>query len=210
MTFPARDTLIPTRQSLLSRLRDWGDEESWRDFFETYWRLIYRVGIKAGLSEAEAQDVVQETLIAVARNIKDFKYDRKRGSFKGWLLTTTHWRVADAKRKRARAGEVGRVRADDTTGGEMVAAIADPAANPLEAVWDEEWSNNLLEAAEENIKRQVKPKQYQAFDYFVLKKVSMKEVTRRLGMTLGQVYYASYRVSALMKKEVRRLEKKLV
>jgi len=31
---------IPTRSSLLGRLKDWEDQESWRDFFETYWRLI--------------------------------------------------------------------------------------------------------------------------------------------------------------------------
>src|SRR5881394_2654935 len=65
--------LIPTRDSLLSRLKDWQDDVSWRDFFNTYWRLVYGVALKAGLNEQEAQEVVQETVITVARRIHEFK-----------------------------------------------------------------------------------------------------------------------------------------
>ena len=73
------DELIPTRRSLLSRLEDWDDQESWREFFNTYWKLIYGVALKAGLSDAEAQDVVQDTVVAVARKMQDFRYDPGRG-----------------------------------------------------------------------------------------------------------------------------------
>lgn len=64
MTEPA-DEFIPTRQSLLSRLKDWDDKASWRDFFNTYWKLIYSVSLKAGLRDEDAQEVVQETMISV-------------------------------------------------------------------------------------------------------------------------------------------------
>ena len=96
------DPSIPTRWSLISRLRDWDDQESWRDFFDTYWKLIYGVAIKAGLSNVEAQEVVQETVIAVARKIHDFKTDPAFVSFKAWLLHLTRWRIADQFRKRQR------------------------------------------------------------------------------------------------------------
>ena len=66
---------IPTRRSLLSRLKDWDDQESWRDFFDTYGKLIYGLARKSGLSDAEAQDAVQETLMAVAKEMPGFKYD---------------------------------------------------------------------------------------------------------------------------------------
>ena len=59
---------IPTRHSLLSRLKDWNDQESWRVFFDTYWKLIYHAAVKAGLSDAEAQDVVQDTVISVMKS----------------------------------------------------------------------------------------------------------------------------------------------
>src|SRR6185295_89775 len=93
------DHLIPTRYSLLSRLQDWDDQESWKDFFDTYLRLIYAVAIKSGLAEAEAQDVVQETVITVAKGIHTFKRDREKGSFKGWLRNIIRWRIADQIRK---------------------------------------------------------------------------------------------------------------
>src|SRR3954468_4303295 len=81
--------LIPTRQSLLSRLKDWGDQESWTVFFDTYWKLIYHAAMKAGLTEAEAQDVVQETVISVLKSMETFRYDPEKGSFKTWLLRLT-------------------------------------------------------------------------------------------------------------------------
>ena len=49
------DDTIPTRQSLLERLKDWKDQTSWQDFFNTYWKLIYGVARQAGLTEPEAR-----------------------------------------------------------------------------------------------------------------------------------------------------------
>ena len=95
------EDLIPTRASLLSRLKHSDDSESWRVCFETYWKLIFNAARRAGLTETEAEDVVQETLLTVARSIQTFQYDKNRGSFKGWLLKTTAWRVQDQFRKRA-------------------------------------------------------------------------------------------------------------
>src|SRR5437016_4761776 len=91
---------IPTRRSLLSRLRNWDDQESWRKFFEAYGRLIYSVAIKGGLTDAEAQDVVQETVLVVARKIPGFKYDPALGSFKSWLLLITRRKIEKQFKKR--------------------------------------------------------------------------------------------------------------
>src|ERR1700690_2546557 len=64
---PGTGSVPLTRQTLLSRLRDWQDQEGWQEFFDTYWRLIYNVARKAGLNEVQAQDVVQETFIYLSR-----------------------------------------------------------------------------------------------------------------------------------------------
>jgi hypothetical protein len=77
----ARQELIPTRWTLIQRLKRWDDQESWRDFFDTYWKLIYGTALKAGLPAVEAQEVVQETVISVSRNIADFKASPEGGSF---------------------------------------------------------------------------------------------------------------------------------
>jgi RNA polymerase sigma factor (sigma-70 family) len=198
---------IPTRYTLLSRLEDRGDQDSWRDFFNIYWRLIYSVALKSGLTETEAQEVVQETVISVARDIDKFKRDRALGSFKGWLRNIIRWRIGDQLRKRTCA-----LRADDSkVVGDLpwpnVAGIPDPAGEAAESVWDEEWQANLLKAALGTIKRSVREEHYQIFDLYVLRQTPVRDVARALGVNVGLVYLVKYRISALLKKEVRRLEK---
>jgi RNA polymerase sigma factor (sigma-70 family) len=87
------DEIIPTRASLLNRLKDWRDQASWQQFFDIYWKLIYGVARQAGLGDPEAQDVVQETMMAVARHMPGFKYDAVNGQFKTWLLNMTRLRT---------------------------------------------------------------------------------------------------------------------
>jgi RNA polymerase sigma-70 factor (ECF subfamily) len=204
MTSLAEDP-IPTRYTLLSRLEDRGDQDSWKDFFDTYWRLIHSVAIKSGLTETEAQDVVQETIISVARDIHKFKRDPKLGSFKGWLRNIIRWRIADQLRKRTRASW----RDGSKTGEDLpipdVAEIPDPAEGS-ELVWEEEWQANLLKAAMETLKRCVKEEHYQIFDLYVIQQWPVRKVARTLDVNVGLVYLVKYRLSALLKKEVCRLE----
>src|SRR3954451_23466916 len=94
------EELIPTRQSLHSRLKNREDHESWQDFFNTYWKLVYGVAIKAGLTEEEAQEAVQETVITQARRIPESKYDPSKCPCKTWLLSLPRWRISDQIRKR--------------------------------------------------------------------------------------------------------------
>jgi RNA polymerase sigma-70 factor (ECF subfamily) len=214
---------IPTRASLLGRLKDWGDQQSWEDFFNTYWKLIYGVALKAGLSDAEAQDVVQETLLTVAKKIGQFRSDPRLGSFKGWLLLITRRRIADqfGKRRDARQASPvpfeaaqnpvprsgGDANRDDTTRTSTVARVPDPASFDLDACWEEQWRQNLLQAATESVKKQVSPKQYQIFELYVLREWPVGKVAATLGVSLGQVYLAKHRVGCLLKKELKRLAK---
>src|SRR5213592_3931757 len=92
--------LAATRRSLVDRLANWDDQKRWQEFFDTYWKLIYSTARKSGLTDAEAQEVVQETVITVAKKIDKLKYDPAIGSFKGWLLQITRWRIVDQFRKR--------------------------------------------------------------------------------------------------------------
>src|SRR4030095_15139352 len=156
------DSLIPTRDSLLSRLKDWQDDVSWRDFFNTYWRLIYGVALKSGLSEQEAEEVVQETLITVARRIPEFKYDRSVCTFKTWLMNLTRWRIIDQIRKR-RPALPNRDLQKERPGAVVMEQLPDPATLILDEVWDEEWRRHLLDAAVREVKLKVNPEHYQIF-----------------------------------------------
>src|SRR2546423_750293 len=131
------DEFIPTRQSLLSRLKSWEDQESWRDFFNTYWKLIYGAALKSGLNDAEAQDVVQDTVITVAKKMEAFKYDPAVDSFKGWLLYWTRKRIALQYRRRERERGGAGQRPEVTEWTAEVEELPDPAGVNLESIWDE-------------------------------------------------------------------------
>ena len=79
----------------------------------------------------------------------------------------------------------------------------------IEKAWDEEWENTLLEAAMAAVKQRVSPKQYQIFYFHAFKKLPARQVAERLGVTLSEVYLAMYKVSALVKKEARKLESRI-
>ena len=90
---------LPTRRSLLTRLRQAHDQAGWQEFFDTCWRLLYGVARKAGLNDAEAQDAVQDCVITVNQQMPKFRYEPERCSFKGWLLMILCQRVAVSFRK---------------------------------------------------------------------------------------------------------------
>ena len=94
-----------TRRTLLSRLRDLDDAAGWQQFFEVYWRLIYAFALRAGCSPEDAEDIVQETVAAVARRMPEFHYDRSKGSFRTWLRRIVEARVNDHLRKISRRSE---------------------------------------------------------------------------------------------------------
>jgi RNA polymerase sigma-70 factor (ECF subfamily) len=208
MTELRANELIPTRQSLLSRLKDWNDQESWKAFFDTYWKLIYNAAVKAGLNDAEAQDVVQETVISVLKSMPSFEYDAEKGSFKTWLLRLTCWRVVDQLRKRQREINQRKPATSTSTKTATVERVADPVGLKLEATWNEEWEQNLMEAALERVKRKVDPKQYQVFDLCVVREWPVARVARALKVNRGRVYLAKHRINNLIKREISYLRAK--
>lgn len=194
--------MLATRNSLIERLGNWDDRARWQEFFDTYWRLIYGVARKSGLSDAEAQDVVQDTIFGVAKNIA--KFDSKAGSFKSWLMQLTRWRIIDQVRKR-QPGLQAEPLTDSQTG--AIERIPDPAAENIESVWDDEWRESLFEAAVERVKKKVNPRHFQIFDCAVIKRWPPSKVAATLNVSVAQVYLVKHRIAGLLKREVIDLEK---
>lgn len=188
--------MLPTRLSLLTRLKDWDDQEGWREFFDTYGGAIHGFARRAGLRAEAADDVVQETLLSVAKQMPGFRYDRARGTFKGWLFQIVRRRIADHWREQPPAMDSG---PDAPT---MEEPPADPAGAPLEAVWDAEWWQNQLDVALQRAKTQVTARQWQMFDLFAVQQWPMARISALLGVNRAQVYMAKLRVGALVKREL--------
>ena len=201
--------LIVTRQSLLGRLQQWEDDKSWREFFDTYWRIIYSAARKAGLNDMDAQEVVQETVLSVAKEMKADKYRPELGSFKGWLKKITSRRIADQFRKRPQARFELPDPSKTTSGVAPIEKLPDPASaeDVVDANWEADWRQNLIDRALELVRNEVSPFQFQIFDLYVMRGHSAAEVAQALGVSRTQVFLAKHRISALVSKTVRRLEK---
>jgi RNA polymerase sigma factor (sigma-70 family) len=199
-----------TRYSLLSRLKNWEDQQSWQEFYDTYRRLIYGVALKSGLSEEEAEEVLQETVITVAKNIGEFRRDPARGTFKSWLMHTTRWRIQDQLRKRKRAESFLEAPPENSSRTAFIERVPDQSSFNLETLWDGEWEKNLLDMALEKVRRRVDPARYQAYDLHVLRSWPVQKVAEKLGLTAAQVYTAKYKVSGLLKNEVENLKNKML
>jgi RNA polymerase sigma-70 factor (ECF subfamily) len=212
MSFVDTETegFIPTRRSLLSRLRDWGDRQSWQAFYDRYRALIHDVASKAGLTAAEAQDVVQDTMLAVAKKMPEFRYDPAVGSFKGWLLQLTRWRIQDHLRKKQYQSGNRRLPREQALGTTLMESQPDISSLSLERIWNREWEKYLLQTALDQVKRRANPRQFQLFHLHVVKNVPAQEVARRLSATLAEVYFARSKLSLQIRKEIRRLEQELI
>jgi RNA polymerase sigma-70 factor (ECF subfamily) len=194
---------IPTRHSLLARIKDLGDDASWRDFFDTYSEFISNLARKAGLTDTEAQEVVQETVIGISRKIAGFKTGAEHGSFKAWLLQQTRWRIADQFRKRDKFT----TQTDDAAGTAAVNRIPDPASLEFDIVLEAEWQNHVLRVAIERTKAKASTKQFQMFDLHVQQGLSAKETARTVRASVVAVYMASSRVRRLLRREMVCLER---
>lgn len=185
-------TADATRVSLIERMKDPGDQGGWQRFYDTYQSAIRGLAVRAGLTAAEADDVVQEVLIAVARNMPTFEYDRSRGSFKGWLFQITRRRIADHFRRKRDV-----VPLDDE--------LLVETDGRLERQWDEEWRRSLLQQALAAARAGVSPAQWQMFDLAAVQQWPMERITRLLGVSRAQVYMARMRVRKAVRKEAVRL-----
>jgi RNA polymerase sigma-70 factor (ECF subfamily) len=204
---PANYDGLATRSSLLRRLRNHGDEVSWQTFFDAYWRLIYNVARKNGLAEADAEDMVQETVIAVARKMPEFRYDPAKGSFKHWLLLITRRRILDHVRKVYRS--IPQATGSPQELDQAIAEVPAPSLAPdaeFAAAWELEWRDNFFQAALERVRQRTNPKHSQVFDLCVLQNLPASQVAKMLDLTAAQVYLAKHRMLLTIKRVAKEVE----
>jgi RNA polymerase sigma factor (sigma-70 family) len=201
---------LRTRASLLVRVRDWDDAASWKEFYALYRKLIYGLARRSGLSHADAEDVTQDVFKRVAETIHEFESDPERGTFRGWLMNLTRWRVAN-KITRAPREEMNRATSAPVEGAEAststINRLPDPAK--LDSEWDLEWQRHLLDAACERISRRVNARHYQAFDLYVRRGMPVLKVASELGMNPAAIYLIGNRLKKQLKTEIEKLKGQL-
>lgn len=186
-----------TRASLLVRLRDPRDAEAWAEFVDLYVPLIYGYARKQGLQDADAGDLSQEVISAVAVAVGRLDYDPKRGTFRNWLLTVvqrklSNWRRAQRNRPRA---------SGDSDTHRLLTGWEAPPCDRTE--WETDWERRLFAWACEQVRRDVTAATWQAFWRTAIDGEPGKQVANDLGLSVAAVYLARSRVVARLKEQVR-------
>lgn len=189
-----------TRPSLLVRLRDSRDHEAWTQFVKVYGPLIYGFARKQGVQDADAADLMQESLRIVAQAIKQLDYDPQRGSFRGWLFTVVRNQLFRFWSRHALGGRG----TGDSGVLERLHEVPSPD-DPADAMWEEEYERCRFTWAAEQVRGQVQPTTWQAFWKTAVEGQSGQEAAADLGISVSAVYLAKSRVMARLKEMIRQV-----
>ncbi|HZN35968.1 MAG TPA: sigma-70 family RNA polymerase sigma factor [Pirellulaceae bacterium] len=187
-----------TRASLLVQIRDGANHSAWHEFVQLYGPVVYGFARKRGLQDADAADLMQDVLRSVSSAIGRLDYDRRQGTFRGWLFTITRNKILNffAARKIRPQGS------GDTTTNRMLDAQPSDAGDDA---WELEYQRRLAALAMDRIKGEFQDKTWQAFWLMAVEGQSAAEVGRRVGLSPGAIYVAKSRVLARLKDEVEAL-----
>jgi RNA polymerase sigma-70 factor (ECF subfamily) len=188
------DSSLFTRPSLLVRVRDAGDNESWKTFVQTYGPLVYRYLRRQGLQDADAADVMQEVLADTARSLRTFEYRPERGRFRDWLWTLLRRKLArfyeSQKRNIAGAGE-------GAAGALEQLESAQPGPE-----WTDEFHAQVLRVALERVRPDFEAPTWRAFELVWLENRPSDQTAAELGLPIDAIYVAKSRVLKRLREEV--------
>ena len=188
-----------TRASLLLRIRDARDGEAWSQFVEVYAPLVYGYARKHGLQDADAADLVQDVLRAVASAVRKLNYDARLGTFRGWLFTVARTKLADLVDKQRNPG-----RGTGESGVQQL--LANQPAPQAEQDWNSDYERRVFAWAAERVRREVHESTWQAFWQAAVEGKSAAEISTALGMSIASVYLSKSRVMARLKEQLRLVE----
>lgn len=194
------DDSSATSLTLLGRLRrNANDQEAWNAFVDRYGRKVYAWCRHWGLQEVDCQDVTQNVLLELTRQMTTFEY-QPTGSFRAWLKTVAYRAWCDFLSARQRAQASG-------DNGAVLDRLAAPAAGEdLVRKLDEECERELVDQAMVRVRLRVQPHTWQAFVLTALENRSGSEVATQLNMQVGAVYVARSKVQKMLQEEVQRME----
>jgi RNA polymerase sigma-70 factor (ECF subfamily) len=178
---------METPPSLLERLRRPADPEAWARFVELYTPLLFTFARRFGLHDADAADLVQDILLLLVQKLPEFTYDRQK-SFRAWLRTLMRHKLAEARR---------RLRP------QPAACMPDVAApDDVEALWEAEYRQRLVGRALQVMQREFQPSTWKACWEHIVSGRPAADVAAELGLSVGAVYAAKFRVLARLRREL--------
>jgi RNA polymerase sigma-70 factor (ECF subfamily) len=180
-------TPASTRPSLLSRVRDRADHAAWSEFDARYRDLIFRYGLRCGLSAADSEDVRQMVMIRLVRVLPDFRYDPARGRFHDYLFRVARSAIADF---RACPDSRRRAVLDEEAAQRLIAPGDDGPADPA---WEQEWRDHHLRLALAAVRQTSDPRSVAVFER-LLSGASVESAATEFGMSVEAVNKVKQRI----------------
>lgn len=202
----AEDSLL-TNASLLVRLRNLDDADSWSQFYQTYERAVRGLARKRGLTEAEAEEVAQEVFKRIAETIHTFDRAPRPGSFRSWLYQLARWRSEDKLRERGRIPVQPMDESTGSTSPRPIHRLKSP--DDIEQQLETEARQQLMRAALERLQRKVSPRDLQLFQLLVIDDWPVAKVAQFFHVSSTLVYVIRHRVGRQLKAELDRIQKHL-
>ncbi|MFO0905919.1 MAG: sigma-70 family RNA polymerase sigma factor [Pirellulales bacterium] len=191
-----------TRASLILRLRNADDVAAWDEFVEIYGPTVFRVARGRGFQAADAEDLVQQVLLAVAQSLDGWLERDDRGPFRAWLLRIARHEAADMLTRRA-TRSLGQ---DGDEGARLLSRL--PSGDDVAAQLEIEHQRAVLEWAGAQVRGAVAELTWQAFWLTHVEGLSIAEAARRLGTRPGNIYFGRSRVMARIKECVQKYEER--
>jgi len=184
-----------TRPSLLIRVRDPADRAAWQEFVEIYRPVILRLAQHKGMQAADADDIAQEVLTAVAKAVERWEHDPKRAKFRTWLQRVANNAILDA---------LARAKPDRAAGGSSVQAALtqeESRHGPDSDLLRLEYRREVFRWAARQVRNEFRQDTWDAFWLTAVEGRSVEVVAKELAKDAGAVYAARSRI-------VRRIRKK--
>lgn len=179
-----------TDPGLLQALRDWRADDGWRQFHELYAPCIRLHASACGLSAADAEDVLQESMIKIARHLPGFEYDRTVCRFRTWLNQVVHQRICDVYRRQQRWQ--GRRDVFTKLLGTLEPDLATQVPGFIENELDTEMQR--LEVCLARVRLRSRPEHWQIFEAYALHGLTAPQVALRFGTTASKVWVVHHRM----------------
>lgn len=204
-----------TRPSLIARLQQPGDEsrwqEDWREFHDLYRPLLAAQARREGLSEMHTEDVIQEILSGIAKNLPGFIYDPSKCRLRTWLFQVAKNKINDHRRRQQRQLPPAPVAVDSPSDQEHQPEIPDLNSLQPDEAWDANFERQLLDVATQRAGRRSSVMNFRLYLYHVVQHHDVDSTVaafRESNITPAMVHLAKSRVLKLVREELETLRGK--